>query len=97
MTVVSSRDFLFCPLTGTLLELDAASGLAKCPVCKWTKSLAGMICRSNSVIAGSEAGPFKLSCRRNLTAATELEETTTTTSKIDMEVRWLWVCGCALF
>ena len=43
MTVASSRDFLFCPLTGTLLELDAASGLAKCPVCNWTRSLAGVL------------------------------------------------------
>jgi len=50
MTVVSSRDFLFCPLTGTLLELDAASGLAKCPVCKWTKSLAGMLSRSSAAV-----------------------------------------------
>eukprot|EP00963_Diacronema_lutheri_P001811 scaffold116_cov334-Pavlova_lutheri.AAC.31 len=31
--VEESADWQFCPRTGTLLEFDSASGVAKCPLC----------------------------------------------------------------
>lgn len=38
---MASREALFCPQTGALLELDAARGIARCPLSGWQRSLAG--------------------------------------------------------
>ncbi|CAG9466673.1 unnamed protein product [Pedinophyceae sp. YPF-701] len=35
----SSRDYLFCPLSGDLLEFDSANGVARCPMCSFMKDL----------------------------------------------------------
>jgi hypothetical protein len=37
----SSRDWMFCPLTGQLLDFDAARNIALCPLSGQEKSLAG--------------------------------------------------------
>ena len=42
---MASREALFCPHTGALLELDAARGIARCPLSGWQRSLAGEQCR----------------------------------------------------
>ena len=42
---MASREALFCPHTGALLELDAARGVARCPLSGWQRSLAGEQCR----------------------------------------------------
>ena len=36
-----SKDWLFCPITGSLLTLDASAGVARCPVSGWQRSLEG--------------------------------------------------------
>ncbi|KAK9834988.1 hypothetical protein WJX81_002300 [Elliptochloris bilobata] len=39
---MAARDSLFCPHTGSLLQFDAARGVARCPLSGWEKSLAEM-------------------------------------------------------
>ncbi|KAK9916289.1 hypothetical protein WJX75_000948 [Coccomyxa subellipsoidea] len=33
---------MFCPLTGSLVTLDATSGIAKCPISGWQRKLEDM-------------------------------------------------------
>ncbi|EIE27025.1 hypothetical protein COCSUDRAFT_83584 [Coccomyxa subellipsoidea C-169] len=35
----ASKEWMFCPLTGSLLTLDATSGVAKCPISGWQRKL----------------------------------------------------------
>lgn len=39
--MAASKDWMFCPLTGSLLTLDAASGVARCPISGWQRKLEG--------------------------------------------------------
>lgn len=37
----SGRDWMFCPRTGTLLEIDTVNNTAVCPLCDFKRSLDG--------------------------------------------------------
>jgi hypothetical protein len=39
--MTTKLDWLFCPITGSLLTLDAAAGVARCPISSWQRSLEG--------------------------------------------------------
>ena len=49
--MASDRDWMFCPTTGALLQLDDVTGEATCPLSGWKRSLEGDAPRSNLLIA----------------------------------------------